>query len=311
MSKNYPIIQRIGLAVPLAADITLDVGNFSYNLSASDTDVQTAMDTIDNLPIFFTDATRGITAGVTITGSANEHQLEIISNSSQVTDPFIIKNSALSNVASFGDDGTLYQAGEPALKTSPAQTSGVDNVFMGTDAGKSNLADNNIFIGGGAGETNSTGTGNVIVGKSAFAINSIGDSNVALGTQSLENNTTGDNNFGFGFQALKTNNTGSNNIAIGALCMKSMSNNSNNIAIGLSALKNATGVSSNVFIGNFAGESYVGGANVVQGYEAAQAGAGDFSVMIGYRSGYYVVVIIVSFWGENRGEQKLLMEDCI
>jgi len=46
---NYPIIRRT--PIPQASDIITDVNNFNKNLSASDTDVQLALDTIDELDI--------------------------------------------------------------------------------------------------------------------------------------------------------------------------------------------------------------------------------------------------------------------
>ena len=53
MSKNYPIIQRIGTAVPLAADIVVDASAFGNVLGAGDIDAQLALDTIDDM--LFTD----------------------------------------------------------------------------------------------------------------------------------------------------------------------------------------------------------------------------------------------------------------
>lgn len=54
MSLNYPAIQRLGTAVPLAADITTDVGSFNNNLGAGDVDVQEALETLDDLAVSYT-----------------------------------------------------------------------------------------------------------------------------------------------------------------------------------------------------------------------------------------------------------------
>jgi len=69
MSKNYPIIQRIGTAVPLAADIVVDASSFGNILGAGDIDVQLALDTIDDLVI-------GDVSDVTITTVADNDVLQ-------------------------------------------------------------------------------------------------------------------------------------------------------------------------------------------------------------------------------------------
>ena len=46
---NYPVITRHPL--PTAENITTDTSSFSINLSSADTDIQKALDTLDNLNI--------------------------------------------------------------------------------------------------------------------------------------------------------------------------------------------------------------------------------------------------------------------
>ena len=79
MSKNYPIIQRQGTAVPLAADIVVDSSGFANVLGAGDIDAQTALDTIDDMsfidikdtPATFTDQRILFQSGSAVVDSAN------------------------------------------------------------------------------------------------------------------------------------------------------------------------------------------------------------------------------------------------
>ena len=79
MSKNYPIIQRLGTATPTGADITLNTGGFANVLGAGDVDVQAAMDTIDDMsfinitdtPASFTDQRVLFETASAVTDSAN------------------------------------------------------------------------------------------------------------------------------------------------------------------------------------------------------------------------------------------------
>jgi hypothetical protein len=74
-------------------------------------------------------------------------------------------------------------------------------------------APNNLFIGPGAGNTNTSGSGgNTAVGYGALSFNSTGSSNSAFGDRALNLNTTGNRNIAVGQYAGQNQTTGSDNI---------------------------------------------------------------------------------------------------
>jgi len=70
-------------------------------------------------------------------------------------------------------------------------TKGVNNLFLGPNTGNVNTAANNVFVGGGAGQANTTGTGNLFFGGYAGNSNTTGYSNLFVGISAGEQNTTG------------------------------------------------------------------------------------------------------------------------
>ncbi len=142
------------------------------------------------------------------------------------------------------------------------------SVFIGENAGAADdLVDNqNVGIGYGAMDVNTSGAGNVAIGKDAMGANTSGALNVAVGRNALSKNTSGvfntaigpdvmlDNTTGYfntalGYGALADNQDGIINVALGANALHSIISGDRNVAIGVEAGYNATG-SDNVFIGN-------------------------------------------------------------
>ena len=76
---SYPFIQR---TLPVASEITTDVSNFNKNLSASDTDIQLALDTLDNLEVLTKPIVKK-TADYTATNS--DYTILVDTSSSAVT----------------------------------------------------------------------------------------------------------------------------------------------------------------------------------------------------------------------------------
>ena len=72
----------------------------------------------------------------------------------------------------------------------------------------------NVRIGTGALESNTTGSQNVAIGKSTLLKNTTGNNNIAVGNQALETNITNNDNTAIGGFALQ-NNTGQGNTAVG------------------------------------------------------------------------------------------------
>ena len=91
------------------------------------------------------------------------------------------------------------------------------SVFIGQGAGANDdlTLNDNVFIGTGTGNTNTSGQRNVALGTGAMTLNTIGSSNLANGYGALFSNTTGNTNTALGYQAGYSNATGSGNVFLG------------------------------------------------------------------------------------------------
>jgi len=125
---------------------------------------------------------------------------------------------------------TNGQAGNVTLNGSlilPATATAADTIYSGSSILLRADNNNNFFAGVGAGNLTMTGTGD----------------NVGVGDGALQNNTTGYANAANGFQALNANTNGSYNTANGAFAMFWNTSGSNNTANGYAALAaNTTGI---------------------------------------------------------------------
>ncbi len=133
---------------------------------------------------------------------------------------------------------------------------GADNasdIFIGKDAGINTVspAVQNIFIGGQAGQNNTTGAFNTAIGNGVLMLNQTASNNVALGAGTMGALTTGSLNTGLGQGALGALTTGSGNTAVGGVAMQMHSSGSYNTVIGDTAFFNAGGTSGsyNIVIG--------------------------------------------------------------
>ena len=176
------------------------------------------------------------------------------------------------------DDGaaTLYSSLRmPNISTfafggGGARTTGLNNVFLGSNSGLENTTgDGNIFIGSLSGSKNTTGLYNTFFGFQAGQNNIIGSSNVFAGYRAGQLNTTGSNNFFFGLETGQNNSIGSNNVFIATQSGKNNTLGNNNVFFGQTAgFDNSTG-SNNNFIGLNAGRSNkTGSFNVALGNNA-------------------------------------------
>jgi hypothetical protein len=80
---------------------------------------------------------------------------------------------------------------------------------VGSGAGAVNTGVNNVFVGFEAGNDNTSGTNNTALGFSSLDVNITGANNTALGSNALGANTVS-NNTGIGYNALAVNTTGAN-----------------------------------------------------------------------------------------------------
>lgn len=164
--------------------------------------------------------------------------------------------------------------------------SGLNNLFIGYEAGKNNTTgNNNLALGYHALYTNTTGTNNFAAGYSALALNTSGTNNFAEGYNSLLSNTTGSYNFATGFNSAYWNTSGSYNSAVGTATLYTNQTGSNNTASGYGSLYYALG-SGNTASGYFSLFNTSSGAyNTALGYQAGDTNtSGSNNLFLGYNS---------------------------
>ncbi len=178
------------------------------------------------------------------------------------------------------------------------------SLFLGRNAGFSNVGSNNKNLGVGINSltkinngTNNTAVGfnalsNSISNNSNTAIGSqslfanVGDYNTATGSLTLRANTTGSYNTANGFQALNKNTTAINNTAIGAFALNENTTGKDNTAIGYQSLfKNTIGVNNTASGWSSLNENTQGNFNTADGYETLKNNSsGNSNTAIGARS---------------------------
>jgi trimeric autotransporter adhesin len=143
---------------------------------------------------------------------------------------------------------------------------------VGSGAGAVNTGVNNVFVGFEAGNANTTGTDNTAVGYRSLYLNTTGIRNTAVGFQALNVNTTGTNNIAMGYAALGSNTTASNNVAIGNTALLLNTTGANNTAVGYQALDaNTTGTLNNALGVGALGANTTGSSNTAVGHAAMLA----------------------------------------
>jgi len=128
---------------------------------------------------------------------------------------------------------------------------------------------NNLFLGFNAGIANTTGNRNVIIGTAnTGSVNSTGFDNSFFGEAVGTKNTSGNNNSFFGAAAGNQNVSGSENTFIGVLSGESNNSNSNTF-IGVQSGEANTNGSSNTFVGHHTGvNNFNGFENTLIGFRA-------------------------------------------
>ena len=157
-----------------------------------------------------------------------------------------------------------------------------DNTFFGYNAGRIvNSGDKNTLIGAYAGDTISTGNNNTAVGQEALQ-NSNGNDNVAIGKGAGYNATTGNKNTFVGENAGYTSN-GSNSTCLG---QNAGANGTNNHAIAIGDRSLWLGGTDTVAIGQNTLTRGAQTGSIGIGYYAGYNNDADYSIYIGYESGY-------------------------
>jgi hypothetical protein len=144
--------------------------------------------------------------------------------------------------------------------TGYSNTSGKDNTFIGEEAGYSNIdGDDMVIIGEDAGKDNTSGYDNTFVGRRAGVDNTTGYRNAFLGTEAGDDNTTGHHNTAIGDSAGLDNSIGIYNTSIGAGCGTATEYTSFNTFVGVYAgsdnnrTNETTGATRNTYMGYFTG----------------------------------------------------------
>ena len=148
-------------------------------------------------------------------------------------------------------DGNNTAIGHGTLNNA---TTGVDNTYVGTNAGDNGLLTGsyNVSIGSMSSRYGTTANNNTAVGYAALQINSTGRQNTAIGSGTLDANTTGENNTAVGMHALTANTTADENTAVGGYALADNTTGTRNTAVGLfSLIANTTG-SNNTGVGRSA-----------------------------------------------------------
>lgn len=140
------------------------------------------------------------------------------------------------------------------------------SVFIGFQAGDNydpvgTGAEQNVYIGYGAGMEGTSAANNVAIGTFSLSTNTTGNDNVSIGDETLENNTTGYSNSGAGNDVLRLNTTGFENSVIGRGAMHANRSGFNNTAAGRNALRRNNRGDYNSAVGGDAGADVINGAN--------------------------------------------------
>ncbi|RTL06000.1 hypothetical protein EKK58_07245, partial [Candidatus Dependentiae bacterium] len=212
-----------------------------------------------NLELGLGDANVG--GDLNVTGTSNLEDLNVSGAANFECDVFVGCNLYL-NATTSPAIGNIYKN----FTTPFLHDFGIDNLFIGPNAGNFSLgiSTKNIGIGSKAlsGLTLLGGNQNTAIGFESLKNNTTGSQNTALGSETLTNNTSGLRNTALGTNALSFNAIGSNNTAVGANTLVTNDQGSNNTAIGSNALQfnqdqgsNNTAVGSNSLRNNLTGSS--------------------------------------------------------
>jgi hypothetical protein len=155
-----------------------------------------------------------------------------------------------------------YQIGGSGVVSigSPAD----QNLFLGIGAGANNVAGSgqyNSFSGYQAGFANTNGTSNAFFGTQAGYSNTMGTYNTFSGYQAGYSDTSGSYNTFSGYQAGYTNNTGGFSVFSGFQAGYSNTTGLSNTFVGIQAGSSNTTGSGNAFFGKGAGSTNTTGSN--------------------------------------------------
>ena len=170
-----------------------------------------------------------------------------------------------------------------------SNTSGRRNTFVGAAAGYSNDNDQiNTFIGSESGYSNNAGWGNVFVGDTAGYSNTSGSENTIMGGYMTGyENTSGWGNVFLGNYSGQSNTEGDKNTFIGYGSGEFNVTGEGNVAVGYSAGDANEAGSFNAILGHEAGYSVESSSNTLMGYRSGyNLWTGGRNILLGYQAGY-------------------------
>lgn len=220
----------------------------------------------------------------------------IQNQTSQTQTPSSFKISGNGTAAVF-DAGTQYNIGGNRVLT----TVGIQNLFVGLGAGGSNSSGmTNTFVGNFAGNANGAGAENTFVGADAGRKN-LSNGNAFFGARSGENTLNGDSNAFFGAHSGQSNVSGAFNAYFGHNAGFSTNSSSNSFFGFYSGFSNTAG--GNSFFGYFSGRNNTtGSGNAFFGLQAgAQNVTGNRNSFFGSASGGQSTGSDNSFFGSLSG----------
>lgn len=196
--------------------------------------------------------------------------------------------------------GSQYNIGANRILSSP----GTLNLFVGVGAGYSNTTgDSNTFVGKDAGFSNTTAGSNSFFGRAAGGKNKTGEVNSFFGMLAGSENTTGRWNAFFGGFSGFRNTTGANNSFFGTFSGVNNTTGNSNSFFGLDAGRLNTEGNGNAFFGNVAGrENLTGNNNAFFGLAAGRLNiTGSFNAFFGSLAGLNNNANSNSFFGSTAG----------
>jgi len=257
-----------GVTATTASLVLTDTTNFDHILSAADTTVQSALETIDDLTM------------TTDSGSAQA-----------ASAVFTVAGGSNMNTAGATSTVTVNLDNSPSVSGSLTAGTGVTATTgdITASAGNLNLPTTNAALSEGVIEQNGTrifhtfGTSNTFIGANAGngTMNANAIRNIGIGVNALDNlsgASNDDDNVAIGYDALTTLQGGTQNIAIGTQSLKAATTALFNMSIGINSMLEVTSGERNSCLGNNALASITTGSyNVGMGNAAGSALTGTDS----------------------------------
>jgi len=157
-----------------------------------------------------------------------------------------------------------------------------ENLFIGGAAGNfTNTGGNDTAVGFLALKALTTGSNDTAIGWGSLNVNNSGNDNTAVGGLALGDNLSGSSNTAIGEFALLVNTTGSNNTGTGAYALQYNVGSENTATGADSLLNNTTGFENSAFGLYALWGNVTGNENTAIGYSAGRISTGSYDTFLG------------------------------